>query len=140
MQQRDFEEVVHLIRKEDPRFAVKAYFFLRHALTATLKMQAEEKGQAPSHIRGQQLLEGIRLFALEQYGPLAKAVFNEWGIHASSDFGHIVFNLVEFGLLGKTQEDSQEDFNEGFDFDEAFIKPFRPQRKKKTSQRSRILA
>jgi uncharacterized repeat protein (TIGR04138 family) len=63
---------------------------------------------------------------LEQFGPLSKRVLAEWGIHSCIDFGHIVFNLVEEGLLGKTENDSLEDFSEGYDFCEAFEKPFQP--------------
>jgi uncharacterized repeat protein (TIGR04138 family) len=33
---------------------------------------------------------------------------------------------VEEGLLGKTENDSLEDFSEGYDFCEAFEKPFQP--------------
>ena len=126
MQQRDFDEVVSLILKEDHSYARSAYQFLRLALDFTLKQRSEKNGEPPSHVRGPELLDGLRLFALEQYGPLAKAVFQEWGITSGLDFGHIVFNLVDFGLLGKTDEDSLEDFAGQYDFDEVFLQPFQP--------------
>jgi len=34
--------------------------------------------------------------------------------------------MVEHDLLGKTSEDSREDFKGGYDFAEAFRKPFLP--------------
>ena len=88
---------------------------------------------------GQQLLEGIREFALRQYGPMAITVLDEWGVRRCEDFGEIVFNLVDHGhgLFGKTETDSREDFKGGYDFEEAFKKPFLPgQRTEKPIERS----
>ena len=73
---------------------------------------------------GKELLEGIREYAAQQFGPLAPTVFRSWGVRRTEDFGEIVFNLVESGLLGKTESDSREDFADGFDFDQAFDGPF----------------
>jgi uncharacterized repeat protein (TIGR04138 family) len=78
------------------------------------------------HVSGQELLGGIRDYALAQFGPMTQMVFEEWGIKRCEDFGEIVFNMVEIGLLGKTEKDSREDFANGYDFDDAFRKPFRP--------------
>ena len=71
-------------------------------------------------------MDGMRRYALENYGPMAKTLLNEWGVNSTEDFGEIVFNLVENNLLAKTEEDSREDFGNGFDFDEAFIAPYQP--------------
>lgn len=124
MHTKNFDEVVELIRKEDPRYEAGAYNFIRHALDHTLKKSSEDKNPVSRHVRGPELLEGIREFALDQFGPLTLTVLNEWGIHQCRDFGHIVFNLVDYGLLGKTDQDSIEDFVEGYDFEEAFVIPF----------------
>jgi uncharacterized repeat protein (TIGR04138 family) len=61
-------------------------------------------------------------------------VFEEWGIRQCSDFGEIVFNLIEAGVLSKTEKDSRADFAEGYDFEEAFRKPFLPKRKRTAEQ------
>jgi uncharacterized repeat protein (TIGR04138 family) len=89
----------------------------------------DESKRAQSHVTGQELLEGIRDLALNQFGPLAKTVFDHWGVKRCEDFGEIVFNMVEVGLLGKTEKDSRADFAGGYDFDEAFVKPFLPKAK-----------
>jgi hypothetical protein len=34
--------------------------------------------------------------------------------------------MVDKGILGKTEEDTPEDFKSGYDFDEAFVKPYQP--------------
>lgn len=123
----DFNEVVKTIRRDDPRYAQGAYYFLRHALDYTFKKMHKQGRLANTHhVTGQQLLEGVRDYALEQYGPLAREVLEQWGITCCRDFGNIVFNLVECHVLGKTEEDKPEDFDGVFDFDEAFEQPFRP--------------
>ena len=128
---RDFNEVINAIRKEDPRYARGSYYFLRQALDFSInKMRKQGELAQSSHLTGQQLLEGIRLFALDQYGPMARMVLEYWGIKNCRDFGNIVFNLVEFQVLGKTDEDSPQDFDNGYDFKTAFDKPYKPARKR----------
>ena len=63
-------------------------------------------------------------------------VFEEWGVHHSRDFGEIVFNMVEIGLLAKTDKDTRDDFQNGYDFTEVFRKLFgrRPNRIRKRSR------
>ena len=79
-----------------------------------------------AHVSGQELLHGLREFALKEYGPMSKAVLNEWGIKTTDDFGQVVFNLVNSGVLGKNENDSPNDFKNVFTFDDAFVKPFVP--------------
>jgi len=70
------------------------------------------------------LLDGIRQFALNQFGPMTVTVFEEWGVHNCRDFGEIVFNMVESSLLARTEKDTRDDFQNGYDFTETFRKPF----------------
>ena len=126
MTQPHIEELLSTIIETDDRYTAEAYLFVRQALDYTV-----HKLNAPRHISGQELLDGIRVFALKEFGPITKRVLSEWGIHECVDFGHIVFNLVEGGLLGKTDEDSIEDFSKGYDFDTAFLKPYAPASPKK---------
>lgn len=129
MQQKDFSEVVDLIRREDARFGKGAYSFVHLAVDFTLRRREDQEGEPSTrHVRGPELLDGIREYALEQYGPLSLTVLNHWNIRRCRDFGEIVFQLVEYGMLGKTEDDRLEDFSGGYDFDEAFDAPFRPQR------------
>ena len=135
----DFSAVVRAICEEDRRYQRGAYYFVRQALDYSLRnLKQVDANQQQNHLSGQQLLEGIRCFALEQYGPMAQTVFDRWGIHDCRDFGQVVFNLVECRVLGKTEEDSPSDFAGGYDFSEAFEKPFRP-RKKLPIKRPRLL-
>ncbi len=132
----NFDEVLELIVAKDPRYPRDAYLFLREALDHTQRMMVKTakdasprqpaKEDAPRHVSGQQLLEGIRDYALQQFGPMTASVFGEWGIKRCEDFGELVFNMVEKSLLAKTDKDSREDFKGGYDFDTAFRQPFLP--------------
>jgi len=132
MQNPDFAEIVTLICKEDPRFDRRAYDFVRLGLDQTVKDLRKKdvsRAERSRHVTGAELLEGLRGFALDQFGPLAKTVLNAWGVCKCRDFGDIVFNLIEYNVFSKTENDRREDFGDVFDFDEAFVKPFQPARR-----------
>jgi uncharacterized repeat protein (TIGR04138 family) len=137
MQSSNFSEVLDLIRQEDARFERNAYYFVRQALDHTLKARGAASGEAPRHVSGPELLEGIRDYALEQYGPLALTVLRNWNIRECGDFGEIVFQLVDYGVLGKTEQDRREDFDGVYDFEEAFLHPFLPEKKQRALQSRR---
>ena len=125
----DFAEIVGLICKEDTRFDRKAYDFIRLGLDHTVKELKNKESARTSrsrHVSGPELLEGLRVYALEQFGPLTKTVLESWGIRRCSDFGDIVFNLIEYNVFSKTDNDRREDFSDLYTFDEAFVKPFLP--------------
>ncbi len=128
MQPLDFDAVLELIVEKDPRYHREAYHFLREALDYTQKAISQANKGKFRHVSGQELLAGIRAWALQQYGPMASVVLNEWGLHRCEDFGELVFGLVDAGVLSKTETDSRADFANGFDFEEAFRKPFQPAR------------
>jgi uncharacterized repeat protein (TIGR04138 family) len=122
-----FQEAVFAVCQKDTRYNPDAYFFLVEALDVTVKDIRKRQPDHGRHVTGKELLEGIKEYALDEFGPMAFTVFAEWGIHATADFGEIVFNLVEAGRLGKTETDSRADFKDGFSFEEAFTRPFEPQ-------------
>jgi uncharacterized repeat protein (TIGR04138 family) len=125
------EEVV----KKHPRYVYEAYEFVFQALNFTQKMLGRESPEdvaAPAaapqhHVTGQELLEGVRVLALREFGFLARTVFRLWGIDRTDDFGEIVFNLVEAELMSKTSEDNRDDFRGVYDLDEALVHGFRIQ-------------
>jgi uncharacterized repeat protein (TIGR04138 family) len=136
MQEVNFDEALDLILAADARFHRDAYLFLREALDFTQKLIGTKNQGRVRHVSGQELLDGIRQYALAQFGPMTATVFEEWGIGNCQDFGEIVFNMVEFGLLAKTEKDSREDFRSGYDFTEAFRKPFLPETKLKAKKKT----
>lgn len=125
--------ITELLRR-DQRYHFEAYVFvgeaLRHA-QQSLGMGTEfpnedlPEGQEPErHVTGQELCEAMRQYAHEQYGYLAKSVLNHWGLYSTSDFGELVFNLIELGEMRKSPHDRREDFDDVFDFDEGFQHSF----------------
>jgi len=132
MQDSDFTDVVTQICKEDPRFDRKAYDFVRLGLDHTVKELRKRdaaRAERTRHVSGPELLEGLRAYALEQYGPLTKTVLDAWGVRRCRDFGDIVFNLIEYNIFSKTENDRREDFADIYDFNDAFVKPFQPARR-----------
>ncbi len=135
MHEVSFEEALDLIRTRDPRYAREGYLFVREALDHTQKQLARNKRTVErQHVTGQELLQGIREYGLSQFGPMTMFVLGEWGIHACADFGEIVFNLVDIGVLAKTDRDSRTDFLGGYEFEDAFRKPFLPSRRARKRQ------
>lgn len=135
MQEVNFDAVLDIILSKDARYTRDAYHFLREALDFTQKAIGKENRGSVRHVTGQELLDGVRQFALQQFGPMTVTVFEEWGIHSCKDFGELVFNMVESGLLAKTDRDTRDDFQSGYDFTEAFRKPFWPESRLKSEQK-----
>jgi uncharacterized repeat protein (TIGR04138 family) len=137
MHELNFDLKVDQIIARDVRYRREAYAFLREALDFTQKLLSRENQQKIRHITGQELLDGIRQFALKEYGPMAATVLEEWGVTSCPDFGEIVFNMVDVGLLARTEEDRREHFQNGYDFTTAFRKPFWP-KDKQTGEKKEV--
>jgi uncharacterized repeat protein (TIGR04138 family) len=128
MQPQNFDEVLEQVVNADPRYHREAYHFLREALDYTQRAISKANKGKLRHVTGQELLAGIRAFALQQFGPMTLTLLHEWGVRRCEDFGELVFNLIDRGILSRTDTDSRLDFAGGYDFDEAFRKPFLPAR------------
>ena len=132
MQDTEFSAIVALIRKDDVRYDAKAYDFVRLGLDHTVKdLRKRESGRTERarHVSGAELLNGLRAYALDQFGPMAKSILNSWVINCCRDFGAVVFNLIEYKVFSKTESDRLEDFDALYDFDDAFVAPFLPARR-----------
>jgi len=126
MQAAQFEQsVVSIIRREG-RYDAHAYFFLKDSLDFTLKRVMEETGGKGRHVSGKELLEGFRDLALEQFGPMAATLMDEWGVMECRDVGNMVFLLIEEQVFGRQDSDKPEDFDSAFDFRKALREPFLP--------------
>jgi uncharacterized repeat protein (TIGR04138 family) len=127
MQKLEFGEKLDQIIRNDPRYDREAYHFLREALEFTVKLRKKSK-EGADHVTGQQLLDGIRQYALKEFGPMVPTVLQYWGVHRGEDFGEMVYNFIREGIFGKTETDSIEDFGGGYTFHEAFVVPFLPEK------------
>lgn len=128
----DSQHPIIRLLTDDPRYKLDAYQFVREALAYAqdeLGMGASENAlegeEDEPHLTGQQLCEAIRIYALEQYGYMAKVVLNSWGVHSTSDFGDIVYNLIDIGFMKKSKKDRREDFDDVYDFESAFRDDFK---------------
>ena len=114
----DYLEKIDAVTSLHPEYKKEAYTFVIMALHHTLTSIGEKR-----HITGQELSVGIKEYAREQFGPMAKTVLNYWGIHATYDFGKIVYYLIDVGLMARTADDSIEDFRDVYSFEESFNEP-----------------
>jgi uncharacterized repeat protein (TIGR04138 family) len=112
----DKDHVILEIVLRDPRYSAEAYDFVFESLDFTLR----RRDGAARHVSGSEIMDSVRLLALEQFGYLSRAVLSNWGITCTDDFGDVVFNLIEADLLQKTADDRREDFAHLFDFESAF--------------------
>ena len=134
--------IIQLLQK-DRRYKLEAYSFVRDGLAYAqdvlrmgveqpiepevpdeAKFEQQAESRVERHLTGRQLCEAIRLYALEQYGYMAKVVLDSWGVHTTSDFGEIVYNLINIDYMKQAKTDRREDFDDVYDFDEAFRQQF----------------
>lgn len=106
---------VDKVARADGRYEKYAWRFVLSGVESTMEMFS-----VSGHISGEVLLEGLRVVASRQFGPMAKEVLNHWGIYNTRDIGNIVFGLIEAKLLEHSEEDSIEDFDDVFDFKKVF--------------------
>jgi uncharacterized repeat protein (TIGR04138 family) len=120
---------------EDTRYKFEAYQFVREALqyahehmeipdTSTEKIEVPFGQPQPRHLTGQQLCHACREYALDQYGFLSRMVLARWGIESTGDLGELVYNLIRIEQMKKSESDRREDFNDVYDFQEAFEPKF----------------
>ena len=127
------------IALEDSRYPFEAYGFVQDALAFACDIlelgacseqdcgcegQFEQPGGHERHLTGQELCEAIREFAINQYGYMAKVVLNQWGIYTTSDFGEIVYNMIDAGLMKKSPRDRRSHFDNVYDFEDVFQENF----------------
>lgn len=131
--------LLYQLVQKDPRYPIQAYLFVREALAFaadSLELDAGYEDSVPDeissvyqstpsrHVTGQQLCEGIRQFAINQFGYMAKVVLKNWGIEKTSCFGDIVYNMIDVGIMRKSEEDRRDHFDDVYRFDDVFQKEF----------------
>ena len=127
---------------EDQRYRIEAYHFVGAGLEYAQEVlglgrihaapkgrrksrEAGTSGRVVRHISGQELCLALKQLAHEKYGYLAKLVLASWGIHSTSDFGEIVYNLIRIGKMSKSTGDRREDFDDVYDFEQALMREYR---------------
>lgn len=118
----EFCTIIDDICSVDPRYKPEAYEFVMEALNFSQKKFKKSK-----HVSGTELLEGIKALLLKKFGPMTIPLLNHWGIKQTEDFGNIVFNLVDYKILSKDEQDHYESFKNAYDFEDVFEKGYRQQ-------------
>lgn len=117
--------------RDDPRYKLDAYQFIRESLQYAHENldkigplgygeSDQPDADTPRHLTGQQLCEACRLYAIDQFGYLAKMVLSNWGLNTTSDFGELVYNLIRIEQMRKSESDNRADFDDVYSFEEAF--------------------
>ena len=128
------EEQLDIIRKiceEDDTFPPMAYCFVRDSVHKALDNIAKAKRQNlfadddPPDIKGADLCRFFRDTLINRFGPSAIDVLDTWNIKQTNDFGKIVYKLISVEILGKSERDSIEDFDNVYDFIEEFVLPYK---------------
>ena len=120
---------------EDPRYEFEAYQFVGAGLEyaqevlglgkpAPARRRRGEAAREVRHVSGQELCWALKELAHQQYGLMAKLVLASWGIHATGDFGAIVFNLIRIGKMSKSDRDRREDFDDVYDFEQVLVRDY----------------
>jgi uncharacterized repeat protein (TIGR04138 family) len=126
MNEQEQRQLIQHLVQQDSRYNEEAYYFVREGLDYTVQDKHEEPKAESRHVRGWELVEGIREYAIREFGPVSLRVLRHWGIKSCEDIGEIVYNMIDAQILGKTPEDKKTDFHGVFDFEEAFRIPFLP--------------
>jgi uncharacterized repeat protein (TIGR04138 family) len=103
------------LNSEDGKYKAQAYLFVIESLEFTMARLGRR-----GHVSGRELLDGFATLAKREFGPTARMVLKSWGLVETRDVGEIVFRLVDASLLGKTEEDSIDDFVGVYDFTDVF--------------------
>ncbi len=135
MARRNFKQSISKVLEKDSRYHRESYFFLRDALDFTIRRLERIEDGVNQHVTPEELLDGIREYAISQFGPMVPTVLEHWGITTTEDFGHMVFNLVEEDVFGVQETDRLEDFCHYYSFREAFVEPFLPSVEDSSSRR-----
>ena len=114
-EERDEEQKIAEILVRDDRYHREAYRFVQEGLEYTVQRRGRK-----GHVTGRELLEGLRDYARERFGLMARTVLNQWGVKGTADFGEIVFNLVEEQIMSKQDSDTRADFENVYDFEQVF--------------------
>ena len=112
--------------ENDSRYDREAYLFIKEALDFSIKQKRKLRHVEARHVSPSELIDGVRIYALREFGPMVPTVFSYWRIKSCADLGELVFNLIHAGILGKNEGDTIEDFQHGLDFQQAFVEPFLP--------------
>ena len=116
-------------RSHQRLFHPQAYWFVSEALKTAQELVGRnlrnDRLDESHHISGPELLEGVRVLGLRNYGLMAPVVFRHWGLTSTHDFGRIVFEMIDKGEMRKSETDQLSDFHNVFAIDETLANDYK---------------
>ncbi len=113
----DLEAII----RDDGRYPIDAFKFLHDGLDRAVRRRHGQTTPGKGHhVTGEEICLALRDLAIKRWGLLAPTVLTKWNIHATIDFGEMVYLMIDRGVWNKTPEDSVEDFRDIYDFHTAF--------------------
>ncbi len=92
-------------------------------LLTALRESAVEK----RHVSAQELLDTFRELTLDEFGPLSYTVLSAWNVKSCADIGQMMMLLVETGRVKADENDSIDDFADGYNFEDEFLRLYESQ-------------
>lgn len=116
-----FDELVELLARSNAKFKSEAYHFVRAGVqySCTTRKPPDQTSE-PFHVSAPELLQDLAYLAREQFGFQARDTLASWGIRCCDDFGTVLYDLLEAGLVGSSDRDRRTDFYPGYDFSAEF--------------------
>ena len=122
------QQLAKLLNERRRDYPMAAYDMVLETVRVLSRHLAEAGKSGPElHLSGALLANGLRDCLLTRYGCMARDVLDAWHIRSTSDFGTIVYDLIDVRLLQANANDDISDFDGVYDFNEAFVVPFLPQ-------------
>jgi uncharacterized repeat protein (TIGR04138 family) len=122
----ELHQAVLEVTRKDKGIKPQAYLFLDEALKMAMQLHASQGKHG--HVTGAELCEAVKVRALNEFGPMARYLLNDWGIKSTSDLGKMVYQMIELSYYSANEGDEEKDFDNVYDFEEAFDYPFMAKR------------
>jgi len=121
------EDPLRKLALADGRYAPEAFRFLLEGLEVAIEHTGRAEKEGPDrHVTGREVLDGLVVRGRSTFGPLTPRVWRSWGVRQTLDWGHIVFLMVEGGMLNRRESDSIDDFASDLDFEHEFVEAYEP--------------
>ncbi len=110
---------------EDTPYPPEAFVFLIDGMRFA-KEHIRHERERPDDIDAVDLSWCLHDLAMYRFADKARAQLESWNIRQTSDFGELVFRLVQIGQLRTDEGDSVDDFADIFEFSAEFkVEEFR---------------
>ncbi|NQZ68171.1 MAG: hypothetical protein HRT89_08875 [Lentisphaeria bacterium] len=119
-------QCIDRILQKNPLYTKDAYRFIYDGVNFAHTKICQRENSKVRDVQAPELCSLLAEYIQGELGPMALHLLHEWGIYQTNDFGEIIFFMVEERLLSASADDNRSDFDNHFDFEDVFVKPFKP--------------